>query len=190
MRPDGTAPPEGTLATVAPEVLGTSGRCSVGSDVYSLGATVFYLATGEYPVSHKQTRAAMAAQIVAGQRRRLRDLSPHVSISLGRVVERALSTDPAGRQPYSLTLANQLSGCSYYRRTWRRVAEHPGHHMCFQGEATRTAQSVDVCVLPISSHQAEIIVLNASGQHQRRHERSAIGLNRIATALRGLLPQI
>ena len=118
MGPDGSAPPYGTFATVAPEVLGTSGRCSVRSDVYSLGATVFYLATGEYPVSHMQTRAAMAAQIVAGQRRRLRDLAPHVSISLGRVVERALSTDPADRQPDGLTLANQLSGCSYHRRTW------------------------------------------------------------------------
>ena len=62
--------------------------------------------------------------------------------------------------------------------------------MCFQGEATRTAQFVDVCVLPVGSRQAEIIVLNASGQHVRRHEQSAVGLNRIATTLRGLLPQI
>ena len=190
MELDGFAPPYGTFATVAPEVLGTYGRCSVRSDVYSLGATVFYLATGEYPVSHMQTRAAMKTRIVAGQRRRLRDLAPHVSISLGRVVERALSTDPADRQPDALTLANQLSGCSHYRRTWRRVAEHPGHQMCFQGEATRTAQSVDVCVLPTSSRQAEIIVLNASGQHLRRHEKSNVGLNRIATVLRGLLSQI
>lgn len=190
MGPDGSAPPDGTLATVAPEVLGTSGRCSVRSDVYSLGATVFYLATGEYPVSHMQTRAAMAAQIVAGQRRRLRDLSPHVPVSLGRVIERSLSTDPADRQPDALTLANQLSGCRHYRRTWRRVAEHPGHHMCFQGEATRTAQSVDVCVVATSNRQAEIIVLNASGQHLRRYEQSTVGLSRIATALRGLLPKI
>jgi len=190
MGPDGTVSPYGTFATVAPEVLGTSGRCSVRSDVYSLGATVFYLVTGEYPVSHRQTRAAMAAQIVAGQRRRIRDLAPHVSVSLGRVVERALSTNPADRQADALTLANQLSGCSHYLRAWRRIAEHPGHRMCFQGEATRTAQSVDVCVVATSSRHAEIIVLNANGRHLRRHEQSAVGLNRIATVLRRLLPQI
>jgi eukaryotic-like serine/threonine-protein kinase len=190
MGPDGTTPPYGTFATVAPEVLGTPGRCSVRSDVYSLGATVFYLATGEYPVSHRQTRAAMAAQIVAGQRRKIRDLAPHVSVSLGRVVERALSTDPADRQPDALTLANQLSGCSHHPRAWQRIAEHPGHLMCFQGEATRTAQPVDVCVAATSSRQAEIIVLNSGGRHLRRHEQPAVDLNRIGIVLRKLLPQI
>lgn len=190
MQPDGSTSPYGTFATVAPEVLGASGHCSVRSDVYSLGATVFYLVTGEYPVSHKQTRAAMADQIVAGQRRRIRDLAPHVSVGLGRVVERALSTDPADRQPDALTLANQLSGCSLYPRVWQRIAEHTGHHMCFQGERTRTTQPVEVCVAATSTHQAEIIVLNANGRHLRRHEQSAVDRNRIAIVLRGLLPQI
>lgn len=189
MGPDGSAPPYGTFATVAPEVLGASGRCTVRSDVYSLGATVFYLVTGEYPVSHRQTRAAMAAQIVAGQRRKLRDLAPHVSISFGRVVERALSTNPAGRPPDALTLANQLSACSHYGRTWRRIAEHPGHQMCFQGDATRTAQAVTVCVVA-ASRQAAIVVQNSSGQHLRRHEQAAVGLNRVAIELRRLLPLI
>ena len=190
MAPDGTAPPDGTFATVAPEVLGTAGRCSVRSDVYSLGATVFYLATGEYPVSHTQTRAEMAAQIIAGQRQKLRDLAPHVSVSLGRVIERALSTDPADRQPDALTLANQLSGCSHHPRAWQRIAEHPGHLMCFQGEATRTARPVAVCVAATSSRQAEIIVLNSAGRHLRRHEQQAVDLNRIGIVLRRLLPQI
>jgi eukaryotic-like serine/threonine-protein kinase len=190
MEPDGSAPPYGTFATVAPEVLGIDGRCSIRSDVYSLGATVFYLATGEYPVSHNQTRAAMAAQIVAGQRRKLRDLSPHVSLSLGRVVERALSTDPASRQPNALTLANQLSGSQHYRRTWKRIAEHPGHQMCFRGDATRTAQAVDVCVIRTSNRQVTVDVQNSGGQHLRRHERSAVSVNQVLTVLRGLLREI
>jgi serine/threonine-protein kinase len=188
--PDGSAPPYGTFATVAPEVLGPSGRCSVRSDVYSLGATIFYLVTGEYPVNHKQSRAAMAAQVIAGQRRKFRDLAPHASISLGRIVERALSTEPAGRQPDALTLANQLSACSHYRRAWRRIAEHVGHQMCFQGDATRTAQAVSVCVVAASSHQVAIVVLNSSGQHLRRHERAAVGTNRVLIELRRLLPLI
>jgi serine/threonine protein kinase len=190
MGPDGTAPPDGTYATVAPEVLAPPRRCSVRSDVYSLGATVFYLLTGEYPVSHKQTPAAMAAQIVAGQRRKLRDLAPQVSLSLGRVVERALSANPANRQPDALTLANQLAGCQNHRRTWQRVAEHPSHQMCFRGDATRTAQAVDVCVVPTSSRKVAIMVQNSGGQHVRRFERTDVAARRGASVLRELLRQI
>jgi serine/threonine-protein kinase len=190
MEPDGTSPPYGTFATVAPEVLGPSGRCSVRSDIYSLGATVFYLATGEYPVDHRQTRAAMAPQIVAGQRRKLRDLAPHASVSFARVVERALSTDPSHRQPDALTLANQLSACSHYKRTWKRITAHPGHQICLHGDATRTAQAVTVCVIPGGTHQAAMVVLNSSGQHLRRHEQVAVNLSRVPVELRRLLPQI
>jgi serine/threonine-protein kinase len=187
---DGSAPPDGTLATVAPEVLGPTGRCTVRSDVYSLGATIFYLLTGEYPVDHRQPRVTMADQIVVGRRRKLRDLAPQVSLSLGWVVERALSTDPAARQPTALALANQLSGCRHYPRVWQQVAVHPGHQMCFRGGIRQSAQAVEVCVIPTSSNEADIRVMTAGGTHVRRHERSAVRMNRIVIVLRKLLPDV
>jgi serine/threonine-protein kinase len=187
---DGSVPPNGTLATAAPEVLVPTGRCSVRSDVYSLGATVFYLVTGEYPVSHKQSVAAMTAQIIEGRRRRVRDLSPHVSPSLGRVIERALSTDPAGRQLDALSLANQLSNSQHYRRSWIRIVEHTGHQMCFIGEATRTAQAVNVCAIPTSRNKVMVNVQNSGGQHLRRHERPAVSMSQLSAALRALLREI
>ena len=182
---DGTTPPDGSWATVAPEVAGAPGRCSVRSDVYSLGATVFYLITGEYPVDHHQTPAKMRDQIVAGQRRKLRDLAPQASVSLGRVVERSLSTDPASRQPDALTFANQLSACTHYGRVWIRLPEHPGHRMCFQGDATKTAQAVTVCVITSAAQRADIRVINTSGQHQRRHEQTNVKTVRILPQLQG-----
>lgn len=188
--PDGSAPPDGTFATVAPEVLEPTGRCTVRSDIYSLGATIFYLLTGEYPVSHMQTRVAMRAQIIAGMRRRVRDLAPQVSLSLGRVVERALSTDPAARQPTALTLANQLSASQHYSRIWQQVASHPGHQMCLRGGARQSAQAVEVCVIPTNSNEVSVTVITARGTRMRRHERSAVRMNRTALVLRNLLPDI
>lgn len=185
----GTAPRDGTLATVAPEVLGEPGRCSVRSDIYSLGVTVFYLVTGEYPIDHTQGPRQVAAQTIAGQRRRLRDLAPHASPSLGRVVELALSTDPACRQPDALTFANQLSACTHYGRAWKRIAEHTDHQMCFEGDATKTAKAVTVCVTTGRKH-SDILVVNDSGQHQRRYEQSKVKNSRVLIELRQLFPQI
>jgi serine/threonine protein kinase len=189
MEADGSAPQYGTFVTAAPEVIGPPQRCTVRSDVYSLGASVFYLVTGEYPVDNAQGAAAMVPQIIAGQRRKLRDLAPYVSVGFGQVVERALSTDPALRQPDALTLANQLSACRHYKRVWHRIAEHAGHRLCLQGDATRTAQAVTVCVVPAASGAA-IECMNSSGQHLRRHERASIATGRISTELRQLLPRI
>jgi serine/threonine protein kinase len=186
---DGTAPPDGTYVTVAPEVLGASGRCSVRSDVYSLGATVFYLVTGEYPVDHHQEPAEVAAQVAAGQRRRLRDLAPQASASLARVVERALSNDPALRQPSALALVNELSSCTHYGRAWERIAEHPGHRMCFLGEATKTAKAVTVCVTA-GTKDLDIVVVSSGGQHQRRHEKQKVKGVRLLIELRQLFASV
>jgi serine/threonine-protein kinase len=142
---DGTASPDGTLVTAAPEVLGPNGRCSIRTDVYSLAATTFYLLSGEYPVSHRGDGQDVFDRVVRHDLRKLRDLAPHVSQAIGTVVERTLSADPADRAETALGFANQLAHARSYRRVWRKLAEHAEHTICLKGDATRSKKAVVVC---------------------------------------------
>lgn len=87
----------GTPLTMAPEVL--DGRpASASSDVYGLGATLFRLLTGHYPIeatSIDELRRAHESR----DRLRVRAVAPHVSVRLARALERALEIEPANRWP-------------------------------------------------------------------------------------------
>ncbi|WP_433315676.1 serine/threonine-protein kinase [Micromonospora chersina] len=111
----GQAPPTGTFQTVAPEVL-TQSRCSIASDVYSLGATVCYLLTGRFPVNTGGSPEQVRDRIIAGSKRKIRDLGPHVPQSVGQILERCLTVDPASRPATALEVAN---------RPGRRTASRP-----------------------------------------------------------------
>jgi TolB-like protein/Tfp pilus assembly protein PilF len=85
----------GTPLYLAPELF-LGQPASVQSDLYSVGVLLFYLATGDFPV----TAASMEQLALAHsnrQRRRLRDLRPDLPEGFVRVVERALHTEPARR---------------------------------------------------------------------------------------------
>ena len=119
---NGRTPPEGTLVTVAPEALSSSDRhCTKASDIYSLAATVFFLLSGDYPVSAKFENDDAWEKIRTGQRSKLRDVAPHVSIGLSRVIERSLSLDPNERAASPLEFANQLATVTHHNRNWQRI---------------------------------------------------------------------
>lgn len=85
----------GTPLYVAPELLEGS-AATPRSDVYSLGVLLYHLMTGEYPVdgnSVSDVRDAHRRQ----ERAPLRTVRPSVPGRFARVVERALSADPAKR---------------------------------------------------------------------------------------------
>lgn len=69
---DGRADRNGSWCTLAPETAADQGYCSVKSDVYSLGATAFYLLSGEYPVDHRLTRQEQKHRIERGDIREIR----------------------------------------------------------------------------------------------------------------------
>ena len=85
----------GTPLYLAPEIF--AGRpASVQSDLYSLGVTLFYLVTGQYPCTAISMRALADAH-ARGEVQHLRDLRPDLPLSFVATIERALESDPARR---------------------------------------------------------------------------------------------
>jgi len=97
----------GTPLYLAPELF--AGRpASVASDLYSLGVLLFYLVTADYPVK-ENTLAALALAHASGRQRALSDLRPDLPVGFIRVVERALSPEPAARYPTAGAMLTALT---------------------------------------------------------------------------------
>jgi serine/threonine-protein kinase len=140
---DGKTPPEGSWCTVAPEAV-AGGYCSIRSDVYSLGATAFYLLSGEYPVDHTLPRSEQRDRIVRGDVRELRILAPHISQAIGTVIRKSLSLDPSKRFESALTFSYALAQAARGSRDWRRVV-HSGHVYCIECPASGQRSAAVVC---------------------------------------------
>lgn len=182
---NGTAGPNGTLVTVAPEALtASSPHCTVRSDIYSLGATLFFLLTGDYPVSELITDRAKCRDLVLnGDRRKVRDLAPHVSQSLSKCVEMALCTAATERQGSALAFANQLARVTHTRRKWQMV-DHSGHGLCMSAPPDRRIAGLDVCTIDVGSGKFDVEVVRPSGTHLRSMEQSGVKAVRVPVVLR------
>lgn len=105
---------EGTPPYMAPEVL-LEGRSSKASDLYSLGALLFYCVGGRFPVEG-ETVAELRAAHRAAQRRSLGELRPELPAAFRRVVERCLEVDPAKRFGSASEVEDALTECLTVRR--------------------------------------------------------------------------
>jgi tRNA A-37 threonylcarbamoyl transferase component Bud32 len=85
----------GTPLYLAPELF-RGASASQQSDIYSLGVLLYHLVTEAYPIEAR-TLADVEAAHQEGRRRYLRDARPDLPAQFVRVVERALSADPAER---------------------------------------------------------------------------------------------
>lgn len=140
----GRAGRTGSFCTLAPEAAPDNGFCSLPTDIYSLGATAFYLLAGKYPVDHELPRSEQRDRIAAGRLRQVRDLAPHVSQAVGTVIRKALSVDPSRRYASAETFANAMTQASNRGRNWCRVV-HPGHLYCLDGLPTQGRAAIAVC---------------------------------------------
>lgn len=147
----------GTAWTLAPEVAqaiiaGQARATSVASDVYSLGATLYELLTGQ-PAYIPPTGVGLdlvnnAPHIAQHRPARVRDLAPHIPRTLADRVHKAMSPVPADRYDSAGEFAADLGGAlAKVHRHWSRTDEHPGHHRCYLGTAKSTA-GIMVCVEP------------------------------------------
>lgn len=178
-----TMPFQTTAETVAPEVASGWGTlaatASFASDVYSLGATTYWMLAATTPHDFDGAVGHIArCQIVAGNpTRRLRDVAPHVPQSVAAVVERAIHPDPALRFTTALDFAAALSSRTLPDRQWRRTNVHPGHIGCWEGDPTGTAGAYVLCVEAGSRpSQCRITTVHAnSGNRVSRGCRNAPG---------------
>jgi len=85
----------GTPLYMAPEVL-ARGHASISSDVYSLGALLFFLLSGRLPCEGA-TVADLKQAHAEGRRRRLRDVRADIPDPIVQVIERAVAPQPSDR---------------------------------------------------------------------------------------------
>jgi serine/threonine-protein kinase len=144
----------GSPFTLAPEVaaaFGISGALpgTVRSDVYSLGATLYWMIAG-HPLNPALASihdpAASTAIISLHQPRALWDVAPHVPQALNAVVMRAINVDPADRYKNPADFSAALGGRPLRRRTFVRTVPCAGHVDCFQGTGAGVAP-VRVCAI-------------------------------------------
>ena len=172
---NGLAEAGGTPGTMAPEVAAPLVPLVLGdltytvlSDVYSLGATLFWMLAGA-PVTHSMT---CLHDIATHPRPDIWDQAPHVPRGLRTIVNRAISFDPALRPASAADLASQLGRFREGDRSWERMTPHAGHEQCFRG--TKGGSVIEVCAEPQSTTRMNITARQAgSGRRVRRAERTS-----------------
>jgi serine/threonine-protein kinase len=95
----------GTPAYMSPEQAGGDTATSK-SDIYSLGATIYQLATGSLPYSGSP--AKVMAQIAAGSLVSAVRRRAAVGPDLSRVIDRMMASDPANRPASAAEVADEL----------------------------------------------------------------------------------
>jgi serine/threonine protein kinase len=85
----------GTPLYMAPEAL-EEGQVSPRSDVYSLGVLLYYLVSGDYPVTARSVEELREAH-ANREHRWLSEVRPDLPVAFMQVVERAIALDPDER---------------------------------------------------------------------------------------------
>lgn len=118
----------GTPVTTAPEVLVDCATPTPASDIYSLGALLYWLVSGRYPVEADSLSGLMQMH-KRGESRPLVDVRSDVPRAFAQVVERALARDPQQRFTSTGEMQHALAGvlamappAGFSLRTW--IASH------------------------------------------------------------------
>ncbi len=110
----------GTCNYLAPELCGTEPKDDLPADIYSLGASLFEMLTGQLPFE-------VGTPIETMQRHRtheamlLTDHLPDASATLTELIDRMLARDPQDR-PHADRLVQELIGCEIASLGRRRAA--------------------------------------------------------------------
>ncbi|MHB1582407.1 MAG: serine/threonine-protein kinase [Acidimicrobiales bacterium] len=171
---DRVRPPGITMETVAPEVAAVlpdpaAAPASVASDIYSLGATAYWLLTGAPPLDFSGTPDPIARLAIAatGTPNRLRDLAPHVPHHLAAVIERAMAPDPSHRYSNATALAAAAGSRPEVAVRWRRTDEHAGHLACWRGERRSRGGPYLVC-LEVGARPSQRVITTRLASSGRR----------------------
>ena len=192
MAPDDTSNPHGDPDIRAPEVL-KGGSCTRSSDVYSAGVSFYAMLTGSLPFSlaalgdFKALRDAVTAGMPD-----VRDVAPHISLGLAKVVRRATESKPADRYAtaaeFSAALARHATADADICRVEPSAAahlDHVGHHRCWVAVRRHDKQVTYVCVNP-SGRRFDVLVRRSNGRRMNALCRSGLTSSATTVHLRRL----
>jgi serine/threonine protein kinase len=103
--------PVGTMDYMAPEQAINSHEVDIRADIYSLGATFYFLLAGQSPFQGRTP----VQKLMCHQRehpRPIHELRPQVPTELGAIVERMMAKDPAERYQTPAEVAEALAPCT------------------------------------------------------------------------------
>jgi response regulator RpfG family c-di-GMP phosphodiesterase len=115
----------GTLEYMAPEQSCDPSAVDGKADIYGLGATFFWLLTGEQPFPSARSLSESLRILQNNQPRRVRDLRPEVPAELDKLIDQMLDRDPQRRPAMPITLLNALLPFCADAPTRAREAEAP-----------------------------------------------------------------
>jgi response regulator RpfG family c-di-GMP phosphodiesterase len=98
----------GTLEYMAPEQSYDPSLVDGRADIYSLGATLFWLLTGNPPYPPARSVAEALRKLQSGKPRRLRALRPEAPAELEALIDCMLDVDPTKRPALPITVMNAL----------------------------------------------------------------------------------
>lgn len=190
---NGFAQAAGSLLTLAPEVawVGVPGQqvtdtktCSVRSDIYSLGATLFWMLAGSQPVPGVKSQS----DVWSASQPDLWDVAPHVSQGLRDIVNTAIARDPGHRFLSAAAFDAALGGRTLPVREWTRTVPHPGHEQCYTG--TKGVSRLEVCAVPTGKRtQLSIVVQHAGSGRVVRNAGLTVSRSGLAAGLRSSFRQ-
>lgn len=187
MSPDGSGNPHGDPDIRAPEVL-KGGSCTRSSDVYSAGVSLYAMLTGSLPFSLVALGdfKALRDAAIAGMPD-VRDVAPHVSLGLAKVVRKATRPKPAERYgtvaEFNAALGKHAAAVADICRVEPSAAahlDHVGHDRCWTAVRRDDGQVIYVCVHP-SGRRFDVLVRRSGGRRMSALGRS--GLTALATTV-------
>lgn len=166
----GTASVHGDPDIRPPEVL-KGGRCTVASDVYGAGLTLYAMLTGELPFNfwsdHDFRRHE--TEVDAGPAD-IRDVAPNVSTPLAKVVRTAVALNASDRYESAAAFDAALARMPSVRADHEPILPHPGHTRCWRVVRRADGHTISVCVEPLGSKEFAVKVAHLqSGNQIRKH---------------------
>lgn len=99
----------GSVEFMSPEQSRDPTAVNAQADIYGLGATLFWLLTGELPYPPKQTLAAALKALQQDPPRHVRTLRSDIPVELDALLDNMLQRDPAKRPAMPLVVMNALN---------------------------------------------------------------------------------
>jgi serine/threonine-protein kinase len=175
----------GTPAYMSPEqARGDLEALGPASDVYALGATLYYLLTGKPPFEGEVAEVLRAVR--QGEVRPPRQVAPSVDASLEAVCLKAMALEPADRYPTPRALADEVERWMADEPVGARP-DGPLERLARWSRRHRSltwSAAAALLVLAVSSAAAAVVVNAARGREREARQQAVRNLDRANTNFR------